>query len=118
MPVVPGGSRGGGAAAESRAAGSRCGGARGSSMSAPEPYWADDRVTLHLGDALAVLRELPGGSADCCVTSPPYYNLRDYGIEGQYGLEDSPAEYVAHMRHVFAEVHRVLDDRSEEHTSE
>jgi site-specific DNA-methyltransferase (cytosine-N4-specific) len=47
---------------------------------------------------------------DCCVTSPPYFGLRDYGEAGQYGLESSPAEYVETMRAVFAEVRRVLAD--------
>lgn len=71
-------------------------------------YYADEQVTLLLGDALETLRTLPAESVDCCVTSPPYFGLRDYGIEGQYGLEASPAEYVETMRAVFAEVRRVL----------
>lgn len=73
-------------------------------------YYQDDQVTLYHGDALAVAGELPDGSADCIVTSPPYFGLRDYGIEGQYGLEDSPAEYVETMRALFAELRRVLAD--------
>jgi site-specific DNA-methyltransferase (cytosine-N4-specific) len=73
-----------------------------------DPYYEDDQVTLYHGDALAVVRELPGGSVHCVVTSPPYYGLRDYGEPGQYGLESSPAEYVETMRAVFAEVRRVL----------
>lgn len=73
-------------------------------------YHQDDSVTLHHGDALAVLRTLPDQSVNCCVTSPPYFGLRDYGIEGQYGLEASPAEYVETMRALFAEVRRVLAD--------
>lgn len=73
-------------------------------------YYSDDQVTLHLGDALEVARTLPDGAADCIVTSPPYYGLRDYGVEGQYGLESSPAEYVERMRALFAELRRVLAD--------
>lgn len=73
-----------------------------------EPYYSDDGITLYCGDALAVLREMPAESANCVVTSPPYYGLRDYGEPGQYGLEPTPAEYVATMRAVFAEVRRVL----------
>ncbi len=73
-------------------------------------YYSDDSVTLHLGDALEVARELPSGSADCIVTSPPYYGLRDYGIDGQYGLEGSPAEYVETIRALFSELRRVLAD--------
>lgn len=62
---------------------------------------------LH-GDALARLREMPDGSVNCCVTSPPYYGLRDYGVDGQIGLESSPAEYIARLVEVFREVRRVL----------
>src|SRR5688572_22911954 len=72
------------------------------------PYFTDEQTTLWHGDSLAVLRELPDASVDCCVTSPPYFGLRDYGEAGQYGLEASPAEYVETMRAVFAEVRRVL----------
>lgn len=75
-----------------------------------EPYFADESVTLWHGDSLAVLRKLPDQSVDCCVTSPPYFGLRDYGVKGQYGLEASPAEYVETMRALFAEVRRVLAD--------
>jgi site-specific DNA-methyltransferase (cytosine-N4-specific) len=71
-------------------------------------HYADDTVTLHHGDALDVLRTLPDESVSCCVTSPPYFGLRDYGIPGQYGLEPMPAAYVATMAAVFAEVRRVL----------
>lgn len=75
-----------------------------------ETYYSDDAVTLWHGDSIEVLRTLPDGSVDCCVTSPPYFGLRDYGEPGQYGLEESPAEYVETMRAVFAEVRRVLAD--------
>lgn len=60
------------------------------------------------GDALTELRKMPSGSVDCCVTSPPYYGLRNYGIEGQIGLEKSPEAYVARLVEVFREVRRVL----------
>ena len=72
------------------------------------PYYADEGVTLHHGDSLEVLRTLPDQSVNSCVTSPPYFGLRDYGQDGQYGLEASPAEYVETMRALFAEVRRVL----------
>lgn len=72
------------------------------------PYYADESVTLWHGDALVVLREMPEASVDCVVTSPPYYGLRDYGVDGQQGAEDTVAEYVAGMVAVFAEVRRVL----------
>ena len=67
-------------------------------------------ATLYLGDALTVLRELPDCSVQCCVTSPPYWRLRDYGVAGQLGLESTPAEYVEKMMEVFGEVRRVLRD--------
>jgi site-specific DNA-methyltransferase (cytosine-N4-specific) len=73
-------------------------------------YYTDDAITLHHGDALDVLAGMPDRSVDCCVTSPPYFGLRDYGQDGQYGLEASPAEYVERMRGVFAQVRRVLAD--------
>jgi len=62
----------------------------------------------HHGDALTVLRTLPDESAQMCVTSPPYWGLRDYGVDGQLGLESTPEEYVGRMVAVFAEVRRVL----------
>lgn len=75
-----------------------------------ESYYADDSVTLYHGHDLDVLRTLPDGSVDCVVTSPPYFGLRDYGQDGQRGLESSPAEYVAGLVAVFAEIRRVLAD--------
>ncbi len=74
------------------------------------PYYQDDHVTLWHGDALDVLRRMESGSVDCVVTSPPYYGLRDYGVDGQLGAEDSPTEYVENMRVLFAEARRVLAD--------
>lgn len=49
-------------------------------------YLDDGDVRLHHGDVLDVLATLPAGSVDCCITSPPYYGLRDYGVAGQIGL--------------------------------
>jgi len=60
------------------------------------------------GDSLTELRKLPEESVNCCVTSPPYWGLRDYGVPGQLGLERTPEEYVAKMVEVFREVRRVL----------
>lgn len=64
--------------------------------------------TLHVGDALEQLRAMPADSVQCCVTSPPYYGLRDYGVKGQIGIETTRAEYVQRLVEVFAEVRRVL----------
>ncbi len=60
------------------------------------------------GDCLDKLKTLDAESVQCCVTSPPYWGLRDYGVEGQLGLEKTPEEYVAKMVDVFREVKRVL----------
>jgi len=60
------------------------------------------------GDALAVLRTLPDGCVNCCVTSPPYFGLRDYGVDGQIGLEETPEAYTVRLTGVFREVRRVL----------
>ena len=59
-------------------------------------------------DVFAGLRTLPDNSIDCCVTSPPYYALRDYGVKGQIGLEQTPEKYIEKMCDVFMEVFRVL----------
>jgi len=67
-------------------------------------------IKLHIGDCRDVLRSLPAGSAQTCVTSPPYFGLRDYGVAGQIGLEPTPDAFVAEMVAVFREVRRVLAD--------
>lgn len=63
-----------------------------------------------VGDCREVMRTMPDASVDCCVTSPPYWGLRDYGHDGQIGLEETPEAYVARMVEVFREVRRVLKD--------
>lgn len=60
------------------------------------------------GDCVEVLKTFPDECIDCCVTSPPYWGLRDYGVSGQLGLEKTPEEYVGKMVEVFREVNRVL----------
>lgn len=67
-------------------------------------------VTVLVGDCLALLRTLPDQSVHTCVTSPPYFGLRDYGVDGQIGLEDTPDAFVARLVEVFREVRRVLRD--------
>ena len=68
----------------------------------------DGRVSILLGDVRARLRGLPSDHFDCVVTSPPYWGLRDYGIEGQLGLEATLGEHLSVMVDVFEEVRRVL----------
>ncbi len=63
---------------------------------------------IHNIDCLAGLKQLPDNSVDCCVTSPPYFNLRDYGVAGQIGLEETPEAYIQRLVEVFREVRRVL----------
>lgn len=65
-------------------------------------------VRILTGDCRDVLRSLPDESVNCCVTSPPYFGLRDYGVDGQIGLEASPEAFVAEMVAVFRDVRRVL----------
>lgn len=60
------------------------------------------------GDALTELRKLEGESVDCVMTSPPFWSLRDYGVEGQLGLESTFEEYISKLCDIFDEVHRVL----------
>lgn len=67
-------------------------------------------VSILNGDCRDLLRSLPPGSVQCCVTSPPYFGLRDYGHDGQIGLEQTPDEYIAAMVEVFRCVRDVLAD--------
>jgi site-specific DNA-methyltransferase (cytosine-N4-specific) len=74
-------------------------------MTDTNPPW-----TLYIGDARAVLAGMPDRSANCIVTSPPYWGKRDYGVAGQYGHEETPQAYVDTLRETFSEAHRVLAD--------
>ena len=67
-----------------------------------------EKNTIIHGNSLEVLKSLPDNSIDCCVTSPPYYALRDYGCDGQIGLEETPEKYIESLCDVFSEVRRVL----------
>jgi len=79
-----------------------------------EKEWTDrgghGMVTILQGDCIEVMKTLPEKSVNCCVTSPPYWGLRDYGVDGQLGLEKTPEEYVENIVKVFREVRRVLRD--------
>lgn len=65
---------------------------------------------IYCGDSLTVLKGMADESVDMCVTSPPYYGLRDYGEDGQIGLEDTPEQFISALADVFDEVKRVLKD--------
>lgn len=67
-------------------------------------------VRILKGDCREVLRSLPDESVHCIVTSPPYWGLRDYGVDGQIGLENSAAEYVDALVGIFSDLWRVLRD--------
>lgn len=69
---------------------------------------AVDRI--YQGSCIDVMKQWPDGFINTCVTSPPYYGLRDYGVKGQLGLEDSPDKYVTSLVNTFREVRRVLRD--------
>jgi DNA modification methylase len=69
-----------------------------------------NKATILLGDVQERLGDIDDNSVRCCVTSPPYWGLRDYGHDGQIGLEQTPEDYVAKMVQVFREVRRVLTD--------
>lgn len=75
----------------------------------PERTTLSDSI-IYEGDALRVLGLLPSASMQCVVTSPPYWGLRDYGIEGQIGLEEALPQFINRLVAVFAEVKRVLKD--------
>jgi DNA modification methylase len=66
---------------------------------------------VYLGDALDVMKKLPADHFDCAITSPPYYWLRDYGVEGQIGHEETVTDYVKTIADVMDEVHRTLKDQ-------
>ena len=65
---------------------------------------------IHFGDCIESMKAMPAQSVHTCVTSPPYFGLRDYGMDGQIGLEDTPDAFVSRLVEVFREVRRVLRD--------
>lgn len=67
-------------------------------------------TTIYTGDCIETMEMIPSGSINTCVTSPPYFGLRDYGVDGQIGLEQTPDAFVAKLVEVFREVKRVLRD--------
>lgn len=71
----------------------------------------DGQVALHSGDAAEVLRQLPVASVDCVMTPPPYWGLRDHGVERQLGAESTVQQYVARLVEIFGELAQVLTPR-------
>ena len=69
-----------------------------------------NRCELHVGDARQLLSQMPDGHFDCIVTSPPYWGLRDYGVAGQIGAENTVDEYIADLVRLFREARRTLSD--------
>ena len=63
---------------------------------------------VHVGDNITNLKNIPDSSVDMCVTSPPYYNLRDYKNSGQIGAENTVRDFVDNLVEVFDEIHRIL----------
>lgn len=70
----------------------------------------EPKYEIFVGDCIESMRKMQDQSVNCCVTSPPYFGLRDYGVDGQIGLEPTPDEFVAALVAVFREVRRVLRD--------
>jgi len=71
-------------------------------------YFENDMGILYNGNCLEVLRQFPDDSIDCVITSPPYWGLRDYGVDGQIGLEETFYTYLEQLLEIFDEVYRVL----------
>jgi DNA modification methylase len=66
-----------------------------------KPYYETNNGKLYQGNIIDALKIIPDNSIDCVMTSPPYWNLRDYGIEGQIGLEPTFQEYIINLRNRF-----------------
>ena len=75
-------------------------------MNLQNPHMIIDKIAV--SDCLTYLRQLPDECVNCCVTSPPYYGLRDYGMDGQIGLEETPDAYIGRLVEVFRETQRIL----------
>lgn len=72
------------------------------------PYYEHNGITIYHSEALATLKQMSNESINCVVTSPPYWGMRDYGVEGQIGLEKTPEVFVTKLTDIFREVRRVL----------
>ena len=76
----------------------------------PDLYFSEDGVSVFLADAREKLQDFPDDSFQCCVTSPPYWGLRDYDHPGQIGAEAKLDDYIADLVKIFREVRRTLKD--------
>lgn len=65
---------------------------------------------IYCGNCIDILKTFPDKSVNCCITSPPYYGLRDYGVSGQIGNKDTPEQYIENLVNIFEEVKRILKD--------
>lgn len=74
------------------------------------PYYEDDVLRLHHGDATEIAKSMPSKSVQTIVTSPPYFGLRDYGTAGEIGSEETPEEFVTNLVHLFACLRDSLTD--------
>jgi len=75
-----------------------------------KPYYETAEGSIYCGDALEALKSMEDCSIQCCITSPPYFSLRDYGVERQIGIEPTVQEYTTNLCNIFDEVNRVLKD--------
>lgn len=71
-------------------------------------FYQNENICLYCGDVLETLKTLDSESVQCCITSPPYYGLRNYGVDGQLGIESTPFEYIDKILVVFDELKRIL----------
>jgi DNA modification methylase len=75
-----------------------------------EPAYLGTNISVILGDTRNILQNLPDKSIQCCITSPPYWGLRDYGIENQIGSENDIVDYITTLVGIFNEIRRILTD--------
>ncbi|MBU1910534.1 MAG: site-specific DNA-methyltransferase, partial [Verrucomicrobia bacterium] len=80
---------------------------KGRDLCVREVYNRND-IRIIQGDSRQALESFPDNTFQCCITSPPYWGLRDYGIPGQIGAEDVPDQYIADLVKIFREVRRAL----------
>jgi DNA modification methylase/DNA-binding XRE family transcriptional regulator len=75
-----------------------------------QEVYRENSVRIIQGDSRQALEDIPDGTFQCCITSPPYWGLRDYGYNGQIGAENDPSDYIEDLVKIFREVRRTLTD--------